>query len=237
MPDEELADRLVHVTDISKQELDVATALAAQACLHSPPYMYAFGDSLSDEGRYRTLDFVLKSNFHAGLAKGHCHCTYIVGNSAEDRQLVCFFMLALPGEGPSLCAGLREGLTGFLGSIWLAGARSTFSLLKLTLWAEKIQEEVLQGRSAARLEAMVVLPSHQRRGIGSLALKHAVAATDMQGLAIVAMTQNQSSLSFYRRFGFNVAREDVYAPAGFRNWFLLREPMSTDTKSHDRVCG
>merc|ERR1711971_1258895 len=81
---------------------------------------------------------------------------------------------------------------------------------------------MLAGRSAMRLGGMAVLPECQGQGIGSLTLQNVLQQADARGLAVYLSTQDERSVSFYRRMGFEVKRDALYLPGGFYTWFMLR---------------
>ena len=82
-------------------------------------------------------------------------------------------MLVAPEVGdPSICEMLRYGYVHR--SLASLGFIPCLRLVRFTAWAEGIEEEILCGRPAFRLEGMAVLPSRQRQGIGSQSLIQAL---------------------------------------------------------------
>mmetsp|Transcript_116301 Transcript_116301/g.353783 ORF Transcript_116301/g.353783 Transcript_116301/m.353783 type:complete len:225 (-) Transcript_116301:29-703(-) len=211
-------------TELRPEDLDLAASLAARAFVDSPPYRYACSDRIDAAHRERFLHFLFLGNFALGARHGCFHCAYTGDEASGDRELVCFLMLVPEGSGPrnpSLCDILRMGI---LGSTVRFGLRPTLALVRITMWVEQLEEEVLQGRPVVRLEAMTVPPLRQGCGIGSRALRHALSELDAQGLDVFLATQDERNVRFYRRLGFDVLREAEYEPGGFTTWFMLRAP-------------
>lgn len=230
------------VSDVAK-----AAALAADAFADSPPYVYALGASRVK--RLRCLEGIFAAGFMLRLRHGCCHAAFaaaplVASDSAarcvqetcgacseavEPAQLetvVCFYMLRSPeAVDPSLCELFSSGYVRR--AVSCLGARAAWRLMWLTAWAEGIEQEVLAGRSAMRLEGMAVLLSWQRRGIGAQALRQALNEADRRGLEVVLATQEMRCVAFYRSLGFDVVREEEYTPGGFRTWFMLRAPAGS----------
>ena len=63
------------------------------------------------------------------------------------------------------------------------------------------------------LSPLGVLPAHQRQGIGTRLIEHALAAADRQGIPLVFL---EGSPDFYGRRGFRAARELGFRPPTLR---------------------
>jgi putative acetyltransferase len=63
------------------------------------------------------------------------------------------------------------------------------------------------------LSPLGVLPGHQRRGIGTALIEHALAAADRQGIPLVFL---EGSPDYYRRHGFRAAEELGVRPPTLR---------------------
>mmetsp|Transcript_907 Transcript_907/g.2193 ORF Transcript_907/g.2193 Transcript_907/m.2193 type:complete len:270 (-) Transcript_907:175-984(-) len=210
------------VTELARDDLDAAALMAARAFADSPPFRFACAGH-SDATREGFLRFLFSANFAAGLREpGTCHAVYVTDGARQE--LACFFML-LPLGGASPMAILCELFrSGIVGSTLRYGLSPTMALIRFTAWAEEVEQDILKGRAVLRLEAMTVLSSLQGQGIGSHALRTALEKVDAQGQEVLLTTQQERNVTFYQRLGFDVVREAVYEPAGFRSWFMLRTP-------------
>jgi GNAT superfamily N-acetyltransferase len=75
------------------------------------------------------------------------------------------------------------------------------------------------------LQLLVVDPSVQRRGIGTALQRSELALADSEGLACYLETQDPDNLPYYRRFGYEVARELHPVKNGPQLWTMRREPQ------------
>mmetsp|Transcript_168782 Transcript_168782/g.536669 ORF Transcript_168782/g.536669 Transcript_168782/m.536669 type:complete len:232 (+) Transcript_168782:76-771(+) len=210
------------------EDLEEAATIAAQALLDSPPYRHVCSEGTDSATREAFLKFLFLRNFRMAIGYGCCRGAYETSKSddggADKHELVCFFMF-VPQQGglqqPGLCDMLRAGI---FGSVLRFGLGPTLGLVRITRWAEQIEQEILKGRKVIRLEGMVVKPSRQSMGIGTRAIGPALEEADSLGLEVFLATQDERSLAFYHRLGFRVMHEATYEPGGFVSWFMLRAP-------------
>jgi putative acetyltransferase len=78
-----------------------------------------------------------------------------------------------------------------------------------------------------QLGPLAVLPSHQRRGIGSALMDEAVRVTDARGEPLILLEGNPR---FYERFGFTRSSESgIEPPAGVDGqYFMVRQLSAYD---------
>jgi GNAT superfamily N-acetyltransferase len=74
------------------------------------------------------------------------------------------------------------------------------------------------------LELLVVDPSMQRSGIGSMLQQTEMAKADQEGLPCYLETQNADNLPYYRRHGYEVVDELHPVKGGPPLWTMRREP-------------
>ena len=74
------------------------------------------------------------------------------------------------------------------------------------------------------LAGIGVDPSAQRRGIGAALMQPGLAAAARAALPAVLLTNNEANLSFYRRNGFAVVREDDTPKGGPHAWAMVKAP-------------
>lgn len=74
------------------------------------------------------------------------------------------------------------------------------------------------------LQLLVVDPSVQRRGIGSMLQRSGLDRADEEGLACYLETQNPDNLPYYRRFGYEIDHELRPVRRGPPLWTMRREP-------------
>ena len=74
------------------------------------------------------------------------------------------------------------------------------------------------------LAGIGVDPSAQRRGVGAALMQPGLAAAARAALPAVLLTNNEANLSFYRRNGFAVVREDETPKGGPHAWAMVKAP-------------
>jgi putative acetyltransferase len=75
-----------------------------------------------------------------------------------------------------------------------------------------------------QLGPLAVLPSHQRRGIGSALMNEALRVTDARGEPLILLEGNPR---FYERFGFRRSDEcGIEAPVGVDQQYFMARPLA-----------
>jgi GNAT superfamily N-acetyltransferase len=75
------------------------------------------------------------------------------------------------------------------------------------------------------LQLLVVDPSVQRLGVGTMLQRPELARADTEGLACYLETQNPDNLAYYHRFGYEVVQELHPVKNGPPLWTMRREPQ------------
>ena len=85
-----------------------------------------------------------------------------------------------------------------------------------------------------QLGPLAVLPSHQRRGIGSALMNEAVRVTDARGEPLILLEGNPR---FYERFGFRRSDQNgIDAPTGVdQQYFMVRQLTAYDPELRGRA--
>jgi len=174
---------------LTKNELTNAARVASKAFFNDPFFRFL---SPNDRLRDRGLTLFFRANLeHAGpwarLITARDETDEIVGLSlwlptSRYPQSVATKLAQVPGTLRALYRRLRALVDGtkYLNAI-----------------AKSHPEE-----SHWYLYLLVTDPSIQRRGVGTLLMKHGLAETDAEGVGSYLETQNEENLAFYRRFGY-----------------------------------
>jgi putative acetyltransferase len=76
-----------------------------------------------------------------------------------------------------------------------------------------------------QLGPLAVLPAHQRRGIGSALMRHALRAADRRGEALVLV---EGAPAYYERFGFEPSsRIGIEPPPGVASAYFMARTLSS----------
>ena len=132
-----------------------------------------------------------------------------------------------PGSKPvGTGAMLRHGLAL---APFVLGPAATRRLLEVVDAVERGRHGAQAGEPAWYLNNMAVRKECRGSGIGSRLLGSQLRElVDPSGAPAVLSTQRPENVTFYARFGFEVASEDVMGsgPLAFRSWTLLRRPAA-----------
>ena len=73
------------------------------------------------------------------------------------------------------------------------------------------------------LQTLGVEPAHQGKGYGSLLMKYMLEKIDNTNpLPVFLETSTEINVKFYKRFGFEVVREEIIPETNVKQWYLLR---------------
>ncbi len=73
------------------------------------------------------------------------------------------------------------------------------------------------------LQTLGVEPVHQGKGYGSLLMEYMLEKIDNTNpLPVFLETSTELNVNFYKRFGFEVMREDIIPETDVKQWYLLR---------------
>jgi len=113
--------------------------------------------------------------------------------------------------------------TGLLGLLWAGGWSGAGRF-----FAFGDQLEGLHARDVRQphwyLWLLAVDPPFQGKGLGGALLRPRLQAADRDGLPCYLETAKESNVSLYRRFGFEVLRDQKLGKDGPRFWTMLRAP-------------
>ena len=73
------------------------------------------------------------------------------------------------------------------------------------------------------LQTLGVEPAHQGKGYGSLLMEYMLEKIDNTNpLPVFLETSTEINVKFYKRFGFEVVREEIIPETNVKQWYLLR---------------
>jgi ribosomal protein S18 acetylase RimI-like enzyme len=74
------------------------------------------------------------------------------------------------------------------------------------------------------LQTLGVEPAHQGNGYGSLLMEYMLEKIDAsKALPVFLETSTEINVKFYKRFGFEVVREEIIPKTDVKQWYLLRK--------------
>jgi ribosomal protein S18 acetylase RimI-like enzyme len=129
------------------------------------------------------------------------------------------------GSAPTFFRMLRTGLLTEPLKFGWAGFRRFMDMVSYT---EKVHKRAVQGPHWY-LWGLGVEPSEQSRGIGGTLMQPILARADGDGLPCYLETQNERTLPFYERHGFEVVSDGEVPKRGLRVWAMVRDRHPADT--------
>lgn len=178
----------------SGKDLHEAAMVAARAFHHDP-----FFEFLDPMGITRARGLAL---FWRAAIAGAGPASVVTGARDKDGRLMGLSVVAPPGAYPPPLAGQARQLAGAFRAMvirplaLLRGARYLLAIEKHhpkePLWY---------------LFLLVVDPSVQRSGIGTLLQRDMLERADREGLDCYLETQKPENVPYYRRFGYEMERE------------------------------
>lgn len=217
----------------SEEDIRDATDMAGVSLMHTPSYVSMYHGIGGDHDRVAELKWLLFRNclIMAGRNNNYLKMFY-----SEEKELECFFMMILSTHSSTTLWEKIEA--GLLLLPFRVGLPIFQRIMSVSDWFDLQEEELMAGRTYYKLSNMVVRERLQGKGVGSRCLQLALAEADNEGLPVHLATQLEKNVVFYKRLGFEVVRETVYAeeeesPISFRSWFMVREPPKCSSTVHE----
>ena len=223
----ETTNEEVKLVDVPLELVEDVSNTTAQAYMESPAYKWVFPE---DSARLIQMTVLFRAYYHIVLGRPDKHATrcFVIEEKDQHGQpvktVVCSFLLLNAKYPPTLWEMIRNGL---LRLPFIYGMKTTLTLLKLGSDLDRDIEEVAKGRECMKLERMIVNPRFQGQGYGSKCLRLALEEERFKGKPVVLCTQEERNVRFYKKLGFEVAKEEDYIADGnaaFHAWTLVKEP-------------
>ena len=210
------AESLTEAAELAAAAFD-DSASYNYVCGHPPPNATDAEILAHNSFRHRFLCWFFERNFRMRLGTSANRAVF-----DTSGKLITFFMYVSPGI-PDV--GIFDMIrAGFLKAPFLFGLDVMKRLLTFKDVYERIEQEVMSkyDKPMYKLERLVVHPDAQNQGIGTHALKLALDEADEAGLPVILGTQEERNVQFYKRLGFDVAKEcDI---EGIKHWEMVRQP-------------
>ena len=208
------------------EKIPEAAALTAQAFapkVDASMWTVICGAQSTEQGRHRLLRWLFERNLTLRQPTG-CNRCVILG----DGRIACSLMFVTPHVGKASL--LQMCANGLLAAPFLFGLAPVRRLMAAQRHYEdtmsSICDEHLQGMPYCRLERVAVAPALQGRGIGTDAMRQALAEADAAGWPCMLATQNVRHVAKYAKLGFAVVRTQTgnIDSVPVTSMFMLRQP-------------
>jgi GNAT superfamily N-acetyltransferase len=196
----------------SEATCEDAAQLQARAFFDDPVFSWVFTD---ERERRERLPWVMGVGIRLGLHFGEVHTTRepMLGHAVWLRP------------GSTHVSEERLHAAGFVDPEQRMGETA---LTRFGTFMEQVapQHDALVQEPHWYLLILGVDPPRQGQGVGGRLIQPVLAQADADGLRCYLETAKERNLEFYRRHGFQVAREDVVQGGGPRFWMMVREPRA-----------
>lgn len=178
---------------VERDEDCLAAELVTQAMMNTASYVELFRGT--EETRREAMEFLFRKNIY--LVKQKCpECINVFYDA--DNMMECFFML-VPSFGAYHTLYEKVVVGGILEFGLRYGLATLMRLIKVSDYADAMENDLMKGRRFFSLQRMVVAKSKQGQGIGSKHLSNALKEADQLQLPVVLSTQDDRNVIFYGR--------------------------------------
>lgn len=147
---------------------------------------------------------------------GHSYGRVDAMTDADGTPVAVAVWLAPEGWPPPALAQLIS-IPSLFGVLWNAGPAA---VRRLAGFGRRVAALPVHG-DPWYLSSLGTHPSRQGKGLASRLLQHGIEVADSQGRAVLLDTQEDHTIRYYQRFGFQVAQTPLTFP-GFTSWRLQR---------------
>jgi GNAT superfamily N-acetyltransferase len=112
---------------------------------------------------------------------------------------------------------------GLLKLPFKVGLKNFLRIMNSMDYADKLQQEILQGRKHWQLYYIGVDPNHQGKGYGSKLMEPVLKMADKQGVPVFLENFTVANTRFYERNGFKVVKKHEFTPKALMRC-MMREP-------------
>jgi GNAT superfamily N-acetyltransferase len=203
----------VAIASMSFDRLDSAGELLASSYAEYPAWRYVFPESRQ---RKRALSVFFAATVRDAIPFG------AVDAAIADDQVLGIAVWLPPGRYPWSLSRKLRATPALLGVLRAAPGRfRTFARLGAN--TERFHPKYPHWN----LEMVGIRPEAQGRGIGSRLMAPGLARADQAGLACYLTTAKRENVTFYERFGFEVADDALpLLPGGPTQWGMRRPARS-----------
>jgi ribosomal protein S18 acetylase RimI-like enzyme len=224
----------------------------AQAFVHSPVYVYMFQDCKDETERKEALAWLFRKNLAAvleyspnalrGILSDADHIRNEENNGNTAKVICCFMWVPSPLPPMTLWTLTRAGFWQFPFKFGWKTTQRLFKVLDAVGKDHEQQEKtvaeskndngikvVSNSKQFVSLERMAVHPECQGQGYGSKALKQLLnnGIDGYNSRQIRLSTQEERNVRFYKRLGFEVIDERLFAADSdtkyaFTHWLMVR---------------
>lgn len=208
-----------HVHSVRRAEIDAAATSLATAFKDDPLIGYLFQDPFKRDGLSRSVfRLFLRQSMRRGTA-----CAASPGFESVATWVA--------PDQPDM--GIVEMIRcGALPLAFLGGPAVVRRLLNFADFAGRLHFEYAPGPHWY-LTSLGTAAEHRKRGLGRLLIDWVTDMADEEELPCYLETNNESNVSYYGRFGFEVMEQTVLPGSDVRHWAMLRSPTAAEPAQRD----
>ena len=197
------------IITLDKTQIKAAGEVLGRALQDDPVSVYDIPDK---EKRHAVMKHVFQMTSCLGVKYGETHATSLNFEGIAVwlpyiNKIYIFFIF----EQPLL-----------KGKVYKVGREASKRIKPIEEHSTIVHREFAPG-DHWYLQTLGVEPAHQGKGYGSLLMEYMLEKIDNNHpLPVFLETSTEINVKFYKRFGFEVVKEEIIPGTGVKQWYLLR---------------
>ena len=197
------------IISLDKTQIRAAGEVLGRALQDDPVSVYDIPDK---EKRHTVIKHVFQMTSCLGVKYGETHAT------SPNLEGVAVWLPYINKEY-KLITDIR---CMFKAKFYKLGREAGKRIKPIEEYSTKIHREFAPG-DHWYLQTLGVEPAHQGKGYGSLLMEYMLEKIDNTNpLPVFLETSTEINVKFYKRFGFEVVKEEIIPETGVKQWYLFR---------------
>jgi len=198
-----------NIIKLDKAQIKAAGEVLGRALKDDPVSVYDIPDK---EKRHAVMKYVFQMTSCLGIKYGETHAT------SPNLEGIAVW---LPYINKKFKMIINIGCL-LKAKVYKMGMQASKRIKPIEEHNTKVHREFAPG-DHWYLQTLGVEPAHQGKGYGSLLMEYMLEKIDNTNpLPIFLETSTEINVKFYKRFGFEVMREEIIPDTGVYQWYLLR---------------
>ncbi len=198
------------IIKLDRTQVKAAGEVLGRALQDDPVSVYDIPDK---EKRYAVMKYVFQMTSCLGVKYGETHAT------SPNLEGIAVW---LPYVNKKFKMIINIGCL-LKAKVYKVGREASKRIKPIEEYNTKVHREFAPG-DHWYLQTLGVEPAHQGKGYGSLLMEYMLEKIDNSNpLPVFLETSTEINVKFYKRFGFEVVREEIIPETDVEQWYLLRK--------------
>jgi len=197
------------IVKLNKTQIKAAGEVLGRALKDDPVSVY---DIPNTEKRHAVMKYVFQMTSCLGVKYGETHAT------SPNLEGIAVWLPYI-NKNYKLIMNIRCLVKA---KVYKMGNQASKRIKPIEQHNTKVHREFAPG-DHWYLQTLGVEPIHQGKGYGSLLMEYMLERIDNTNpLPVFLETSTELNVKFYKRFGFEVMREEIIPETDVKQWYLLR---------------